>query len=429
MSDEMRDFLHRGARAPKPTWGFETLSRRSQRRRIYEKTVRGVAALAVVTVGAVTITSIDIGSLLDRHNDAAPVTRNGGPYAGSTDPDRDPDLSDATWQRMPAAPIGGRYDNVAVWTGEEMLVWGGRVGDSSTSADGAAFDPLNDEWRRLSDSPLTDAMRAAVWTGQEMLLWGGEKRDHEKPDDGAAYDPRTDTWRELPQSPYWSLANHSAVWTGEEMIVWGGVSPVGFHGAGAALDPRAGAWRTIAEAPIEGRWGHSAVWTGTEMIVWGGGPGGDPHSDGAAYDPASDSWRELPPAPISGRDLHAAVWTGQEMIVWGGWSGRDVTLSDGAAYDPASNSWRELPRAPISPPPLETAAVWTGREMIVIGEAGNLAVYSVGENDWERVPQPPSGSVDDPTLVGTDHGVILWRGVPRHGDGFSNDGAILHLGE
>lgn len=411
MSDEMRDFLRRGVSASRPAWGFEILWRRSRRRRIYENTLRGVGAVAVVAVGAVTIASIDIDARRAiRSAPAAPVT-------------------EATWERMPAAPIKGRYHNVAVWSGDEMLVWGGWVGESSTSADGAAFDPRTREWRRLADSPLVNAHRTAVWTGKEMILWGGEKGDHEQPDTGAAYNPRTDRWRALPESPYWSLAQHSAVWTGEEMIVFGGVSPTGYHGAGAAFDPRADEWRAIAEPPIEGRWGHSAVWTGTQMIVWGGGPGDDPHSDGAAYDPVTDSWRKLPPAPIPGRDIHSVVWTGHEMIVWGGWSGSNVTPADGAAYDPIANSWRELPAAPIAPPPLETAAVWTGREMVVVGDGGQVAIYSPAEDDWDDVPPHPGESVNLPSLLGTDRGVILWGGVPLHAGGLSNEGAILHLRE
>lgn len=411
MLDETCEFLDRGARVSTPTWGFETIWRRSERRRIFNR-VGGAAAFAgMVMVVALAVSAIDLERPAQTPNPpAAPAV-------------------EATWQRMPAAPVEGRYRNVAVWTGEEMIVWGGFVGESSTTADGAAFDPRAREWRRLGESPLADAHRTAVWTGQEMVLWGGEEGDHEQPDNGAAYEPRTDTWRELPESPYWSLANHSAVWTGQEMIVFGGVSPTGYHPAGAAFDPRAGVWRTIAQPPIEGRWGHSAVWTGSEMIVWGGGPGGNPHADGAAYDPVSDTWRELPPAPISGRDFHAAVWTGEEMIVWGGWSGRDVTPSDGAAYDPDSNTWRELPRAPIAPPGSETGAVWTGRELVVTGPDGEVAIYTPADNAWTVLGRRPDGSMMSSSLVGAGRSIIFWGGVPSDDDGLSNDGVILHLSE
>jgi hypothetical protein len=269
--------------------------------------------------------------------------------------------------------------------------------------------------------------RTAVWTGKEMLVWGGEAGDgdHSRPDDGAAYDASADSWTELPRSPYWSLAGHTAVWTGEEMVVWGGVVEAGVARHGAAFDPRSGVWRKIARPPIDGRSRHTAVWTGAEMIVWGGRRE-LPFATGAAYDPDSDSWRELPPAPISGRDLHAAVWTGEEMIVWGGWS-EHTALSDGAAYDPVSTTWRELPRAPIRAPQLDTAAVWTGREMVVVGRDGELAAYSPGEDEWTRLPEPPGGAVNEPTLVAVEDGVILWGGTLTGDDDRSSEGAVLHL--
>jgi len=42
----------------------------------------------------------------------------------------------------------------------------------------------------------------AVWTGDEMIVWGGylTAYNRERNDGaGAAYDPETDTWRKLPR--------------------------------------------------------------------------------------------------------------------------------------------------------------------------------------------------------------------------------------
>jgi hypothetical protein len=44
------------------------------------------------------------------------------------------------WQPLPAGPLSGRVSHTAVWTGQEMLVWGGTAGDTGL-ADGAAFQP------------------------------------------------------------------------------------------------------------------------------------------------------------------------------------------------------------------------------------------------------------------------------------------------
>lgn len=410
MSDEVRHLLRRGSKLPQLSWGFEEVWQRSQRLRLRRLAAGVASTAAIIAVATFGVTSITWTRGADeRGNRIAPA-------------------ESARWQPIPDAPIKARLRNPAVWTGEEMVIWGGGVEDAQL-VDGAAFDPDAQEWRILSDGPLEfSSGRTAVWTGQEMLLWGGEVGDggHGRPDNGAAYDPNTDTWTELPRAPHWSLAGHSAIWTGEEMVVWGGV---GMENQGAALAPRSGGWKPIAPAPIDGRHGHTAVWTGTEMIVWGGrsSGGGGLLTTAAAYDPVSDSWRELPPAPVSKRDLHAAVWTGEEMIVWGGWS-EDTALSDGAAYNPASNSWRELPPAPIGAGDSDTVDVWTGREMIVVGANGDLAAYSPAGNEWTKLPEPPSGAVMSPTLVRAEDRLILWGGVPARNVGWlPNQGALLYL--
>ncbi len=413
MSDEMRELLHRGAGVPEPSWGFESVWRRSRRRRIRGMTVKTVTTIGILAVVAISVASITPSQDVDEPRDRI------APADGS-----------ATWRPISAAPIQGRYNNVGVWTGEEMLVWGGSAESEEPSGfvDGAAFDLVTQEWRSLAAGPLESSDgRTAVWTGTSMLVWGGElgNGSHARPDNGAAYDPATDSWTELPGSPSWSLASHSAIWTGEEMIVWGGV---GMEGDGAAFDPRSNTWRTIAPAPIDGRFRHAAVWTGHEMIVWGGpGIGRDPLATGAAYDPQTDSWRELPPAPISGRDLHSATWTGEEMIVWGGWNG-DAAVSDGAAYNPVTDAWRELPAAPIISAVLTTSSVWTGRAVVVVGGGGDLASYSPEQNEWTVLPDPPMGEVMNPVVLTTDGDLILWGGVPTDpapSDQLSNEGAIL----
>jgi hypothetical protein len=40
-------------------------------------------------------------------------------------------------------------------------------------SDAAAYDPAADRWERLPPSPLAAAGSAALWTGREVLIWGG----------------------------------------------------------------------------------------------------------------------------------------------------------------------------------------------------------------------------------------------------------------
>jgi N-acetylneuraminic acid mutarotase len=154
---------------------------------------------------------------------------------------------------------------------------------------GAAYDPNTDSWRVLAPAPISGRYRHhAVWTGSEMIVWGGEVGPSQQ-SDGAAYDPATDTWRRLPPSPLAGRHWASVVWTGREMIVWGGYDNEHAFGDGAAYDPNMNRWRVLPAAPISGRCQNAAVWTGTELIVWGGteacGSYGRQLADGAALTP------------------------------------------------------------------------------------------------------------------------------------------------
>src|SRR5690606_31588462 len=62
-------------------------------------------------------------------------------------------------------PLSGREAAASVWTGTELLIWGGGAGgdaDGRTFADGAAYDPATDTWRTLAPSPLPARSRAAA---------------------------------------------------------------------------------------------------------------------------------------------------------------------------------------------------------------------------------------------------------------------------
>ena len=279
------------------------------------------------------------------------------------------------------APIEPRDDHAAVWTGSEMIVWGGNSYDEDINRlnDGGRYDPRSAVWRGLSFAGLTprDDPRA-VWTGSEMIVWGGHD-DYKENNDGGRYDPVTDRWRPVsvvgaPEP----REDHTMVWTGREMIVWGGWNGPdtarNYDLSGGRYDPATDTWRPMSRdgaPPL--REDHSAIWTGKEMVVWGGvvRDGSPPMrhrlATGGRYDPATDTWRPITDvgAP-SAREDDVVVWTGTEMIVWGG-RGDSALAIDAARYSPAFDRW--CPVATDGGPPVthDAAGVWTGTEMIVWG--------------------------------------------------------------
>jgi hypothetical protein len=264
------------------------------------------------------------------------------------------------------APASRAYA-VALWSGSKMLVWGGEVLPSDPSIDhinyndGGLYDPVTDTWTTISaaTAPPPREGHSAVWTGTEMIIWGGQLEvagpvaavpSGTIPPSmpplppalvGMAYKPDTDTWSPISTKGQPSArSGHAAVWTGTEMIVWGGgalPNPNNVGEAltdGAAYNPTTDAWRPIRSAPNTGLYVPKSVWTGAEMLVWGGFNEQDYTNQGYRYDPANDSWQYITtvgaPTP---RAFSGAVWTGQSLMIWGG-SGGLVQFGDGALWSP-----------------------------------------------------------------------------------------------
>src|SRR5262245_56327999 len=67
------------------------------------------------------------------------------------------------------------------WTGTELIVWGGYYQDpfgtnSFFLNTGGRYNPATDSWLPTSTGanvPLARYRHLAVWTGSEMIVWGG----------------------------------------------------------------------------------------------------------------------------------------------------------------------------------------------------------------------------------------------------------------
>jgi N-acetylneuraminic acid mutarotase len=253
----------------------------------------------------------------------------------------------------------------------------------------------NNTWTATSttNAPSARFRHTAVWTGSEMIVWGGTPDGINALNTGGRYKPSTDSWTatsttNAPVARFF----HTAVWTGNEMIVWGGTNGSPLN-TGGRYNPSTNGWTTtsITNAPVT-RFLHTAVWTGSEMIVWGGTPDGtNVFSTGGSYGPSTDSWTasNTTNAPFA-RESHAAVWTGSEMIVWGG-LGTGVALNTGGRYKPNTNTWTATSTidAPSAREPY--AAVWTGSDMVVWGGTpdGINALNSGGRYCAEPPPIKP----------------------------------------
>ena len=65
-----------------------------------------------------------------------------------------------------------RWFHTAVWTGSEMIVWGGKTNFSPGPLNtGGRYNPITDSWTATSTTNAPDAryLHTAIWTGSEMI--------------------------------------------------------------------------------------------------------------------------------------------------------------------------------------------------------------------------------------------------------------------
>lgn len=331
-----------------------------------------------------------------------------------------------SWSPTSAGPAG-RQNHTAVWTGSEMIIWGGEVPDGTNTFlnSGARYTPSTDSWTATSviDAPIARAAHTAIWTGSEMIVWGGYYDSHFTfQNSGGRYKPSTDSWAATSTTAAPAArAYHTAVWTGAEMIVWGGGnnSDENPFGDGGRYNPSTDSWvATSAVNSPSGRALHTAVWAGNQMIIWGGlGTNYTALNTGGRYDPSANSWitTNLQGAPEK-RLRHSAVWTGSEMIVWGG--ANTGYIYEGGRYNPHTDSWSAITITNVPHPRTNQTVVWTGSEMIIWGGMIAGQNYDTGSrynpsiDRWSATAQANApGPRYGHTAVWADNEMIVWGGV------------------
>lgn len=438
------EFLHRWERELAPNDQPTRVARARRSLRSWSR----IAAVAVMTLVVIGGGLVAVHASYSTHGSAtSPTTTIGkpGPTRGSPGPTV-AQLLAGRWSDIPTAPIAPRESASVVWTGRELLVWGGAGGSHGAQlyGNGAAYDPTTKSWRLLPPAPLlptTDA--GAVWTGTEMVIFGGYV--HDSPGDfqatntAAAYNPSADAWRLLPSAPLSPRVSAFVLWSGTQVIVIGGQpATTGLRsgdGDGAAFDPSTSTWKPIAapEAPH----GHGVHWTtvlqeGHEALGFSDWfvQRASPISKGAwevsggadqfRLDETSDRWRYVAAAPEAAPSPSQAIWTGSDVIVRSGLSfscpicfgGLEPEITD--LYDPADNTWSTLPEDPLAL--AEAWSVWVGDALFSFDPAtesgpirpGATSLYDPSTGGWSRLRTAPFGCSSTEPVIWAGTRVLIY---------------------
>ena len=129
------------------------------------------------------------------------------------------------WRKLPVPPAGAR---AAVWTGRDVVV-------TTRTRNVFALNPARSSWRSLPSLPPRRVGDVVVWTGAQLLVWGGARG-------GASYVPGMKEWTVFGRGPLPASVAATSVWTGSAVLVWGGVPTKTwgtYAAAGASLVPPA----------------------------------------------------------------------------------------------------------------------------------------------------------------------------------------------
>lgn len=361
----------------------------AQRARARRRALSGVVAAVVLVAVAVPLALRD-------HDKAVQIIAGPSPVGSNADL-----LRPGEFRPLARAPLAGRSTMAAIWTGQQMFVWGGD-GPNGQFADGATYDPRADAWTLLPDPPLSARNApAAVWTGEEVVLWGGSSStgDHR---DGAAYNPATRRWRSITEAPFASAGRPVGLWTGSEMVVFAGLN----SRDAAAYDAATDRWRTLPDLPGQlqapnpvGAWANDSVVT----VIQSNGPTPAASPSLVSLRPDDDAWSSVSDLP-SGQVVLAS--TGDALLIAAG----------SESFELLGQDRRDIASAPAGVAVGDTPSVWTGAELL-LWEGDTASAIDPVTRTWQSIPAGGSSRRTQPAVVWADGVLLAWGGFPDHADG------------
>jgi hypothetical protein len=360
-------------------------------------------------------------------------------------------LAAGHWTTLPVAPIPARSNALGIWTGSQVIVWGGASGAQGDQlrSDGAAYTPSTRTWKVLSPAPISGRTgMVSVWTGQELFIWGGNDstaQDSPFASDGAVYRPSDQQWRKLPPSPLTaSQYPQAALVNGIVIVVGISVPPPpttfqpgavkASNVSAAAYDPNTNVWTLIPAMPSTD--GHHVTYVTVaanerRLFVWQHWESGDGSFgiDRVSFDPATRAWQRdsaatNPPRDVPGHaGIDEAIPAGPNFLVpaaplWcGGCPGPPPDLAPhGWLYSIAGNTWTTIPEEPAG-----SHWVWTGAALLSVFGSGSgdgtqgvtprgaSAAWDPATNRWSRLPDPPfDAQLGDAVAVWAGDQLIEW---------------------
>lgn len=293
------------------------------------------------------------------------------------------DLTTRIWSvistsNIPAARLNAMY--CAADT--TLILWGGAAANGAYYSNGGIYNPATDTWTTIaSTSPLSNIQgregACAVWTGTQLIVWGGFRKasavssttnctgvnytSYTYKNDGFRYTPATGIYGHISTNTITPRAHQRAVWTGTEMVIIGGYTGYEVVTAHQNTDNSTVPPTTYYTCDID--------YPGSSF------------SNGVKFNSAINSWTPISAnSKVSERSI--PVWTGTDVAAI--YPGNKYA----ALYNPASNTWSSTlyPDCTGGNFSNETdfygQPVWAGDKLIVnlACNSGNINAYAISNN-------------------------------------------------
>jgi hypothetical protein len=254
-----------------------------------------------------------------------------------------------------------------VWTGEQLIVWGGLSYATGTTFqpavtsldDGGVYDLASDTWQPIaSQGAPHGGLAPFVWSGKELIVISkldGYGTPGQILFEGARFNPRANTWSPmsaptLELADKFEFANLEVYWLGSVLAVFGVKVDHGIGRPALLLyEPESDSWSsgTLPSTQPSFTW-QSATVVGDRLVVVTSGAGsadarGAYHSSTVVmvFDEKTRAWTKLP--ELLNRSAPYVVALPHQVLVWGG---RDI-YTDLDAPNPCLGA--STPCDPITP--------------------------------------------------------------------------------
>lgn len=261
-------------------------------------------------------------------------------------------INTKTCEEIAPVPVSeGRLASAAVTVAGKIYIFGGysvaENGDEVSTPELLAYDPLTDNYTRLSDMPTpVDDMVALPYQDRYIYLVSGW---HDEGNVAVVqlYDTQSDTWSMASEFPGKPVFGHAGGIAGNSMIITDGVAvaglvngrrkfvaaPFAWRGDIDPADPARITWRAVEAHPGGPLYRMAAMGDEDRGLILFAGGGDNPYNyDGIGFDgvPASptdrifgfdlktDQWIELGKLAEPSMDHRGLVKSGRDYYIMGG---------------------------------------------------------------------------------------------------------------